>query len=139
MSKRPYGQNTVPRSDDKAYRSEWRKRNPEKVRASQRRRYYINPERGLWRNARYRARKNNLEFTIKVSDIKIPKICPVLGIEITLPDGKRRDSSASVDRIDPTKGYTPSNTVVISWRANRMKNRWSLGELRKLVNWLESR
>ena len=47
-----------------------------------------------------------------------------LGIELvnSRPRGDSRRDIASLDRIDPTKGYIKGNIEVISWLANTMKN-----------------
>ena len=42
------------------------------------------------------------------------------------------DNSYSLDRIDSTKGYTIENLMVISNRANRIKNNASNEELEKI-------
>ncbi|MCA3718382.1 MAG: hypothetical protein IM674_09025 [Brevundimonas sp.] len=45
----------------------------------------------------------------------------------------RSDASPSLDRIDPHKGYVPSNVRVISDRANRLKGDRSLSEIQALA------
>lgn len=62
------------------------------------------------------------EFTIKFSDIVIPKVCPYLGIPIDYYAPTKAENSPTFDRIDNTKGYVPGNVVICSWRANRLKN-----------------
>lgn len=78
----------------------------------------------LLRNARSRSKLNDIEFNITLEDICIPTHCPYLGIELTSsnPKGSSRRNSASLDRIDPTKGYIKGNIQVISHLANTMKN-----------------
>ncbi len=44
------------------------------------------------------------------------------------------DGSFSIDRILSTKGYTADNIVVISQKANRMKNNGTLAEMESLVD-----
>ena len=79
-------------------------------------------EHELWVRARNSARQRNLEFSILVTDVHIPETCPYLGIVLTrLVNGGRQDSNASLDRIDPSKGYVPENIQIISDLANRMK------------------
>lgn len=56
--------------------------------------------------------------------VEYPKVCPVFGVELDFsiksrPGGK--PNSPSLDRIDPSKGYTKGNVMVISDLANRMK------------------
>lgn len=92
----------------------------------------------LLQSARCRARKKNLEFTIKLSDITIPSVCPMLGIAISRKGvGAARAESPSIDRINSTKGYTPDNIAVISWRANMLKNNMTVEEARLLLAYLE--
>lgn len=95
------------------------------------------PERHLIAGARKRAKESGITFTITEQDIAIPIFCPVLGVELLVkPTMVDRDHAASIDRIDSQKGYVPGNVVVISHRANRMKNDASLQELEALVKWL---
>ncbi len=85
--------------------------------------------------ARNRAKRRGLEFTITVDDIQIPEKCPVLGIPLTFEPGRgAHESSPSIDRIDNTKGYTPDNIVIISWRANRLKSDATMAELKAITH-----
>lgn len=76
-----------------------------------------------------RAKTEGLDHTITVEDIIIPRVCPVLGIELEIGKGKNNPSSPSLDRIDSSKGYTPDNVWVISYRANTLKNNATPSEL----------
>jgi hypothetical protein len=49
-----------------------------------------------------------------------------------------RETSPSIDRIDSTKGYTPDNIQIISWKANRVKGYATLQELEMLVAYLQN-
>lgn len=98
------------------------------------------PVRQMLSLARARCRKSGVEFTIGENDIHIPEFCPVLGIKLTFGLGKgegqsveARDSRASLDRIDNSKGYTPDNIVIVSYRANRLKSDAALDELLKIA------
>lgn len=84
------------------------------------------PEYYLWRNCKHRAKEENWEFNLKVSDIKIPKKCPYLGVSLNT---KERQFSPSVDRVVSTKGYVKDNIRVISYKANRMKSNATIEEL----------
>jgi hypothetical protein len=46
----------------------------------------------------------------------------LLGIPLKTGDRKVNDSSPSLDRKDPSRGYTPDNVWVISFRANTIKS-----------------
>ena len=73
----------------------------------------------LW-NAKHRATRKNLEFSLELSDIVIPTHCPVFGIPMESP---------SLDRIDSSLGYVRGNVRVISKRANSLKSNGTLREL----------
>lgn len=109
----------------------WRKANPERYRELTRISYLRHPEKGLLRNAVLRARKKNLELSITLADIKIPERCPYLGIVLKQVRRKERHlgCSPTIDRINPSKGYTPDNIEVISDLANRMKQNATPGQL----------
>jgi hypothetical protein len=47
--------------------------------------------------------------------------------------GRRSACSPSLDRIIPERGYVPGNVRVVSDRANRLKGKRSLEELRRLA------
>jgi hypothetical protein len=66
-----------------------------------------------------------------VEDIMIPALCPVLGIELERNLGERHSSpsSPSIDRVDNTRGYVPSNIHVISLQANSLKRDLGIEEL----------
>lgn len=116
------------KANAKAHRnsvSDYQKRNTEKQLARQSEWRASNPEKHMLQSARIRARKLGLEFSIELSDIVIPKVCPVFGTPIHRP---------SLDRIDSSKGYTKDNVWVISWRANRLKSDATLKELENLVS-----
>lgn len=114
------------------YGKAWYEKNKEKQRETQKRYRERYPERGLWRSARLRARSRGIDFTISVSDIQIPDCCPVFGI----PFSKGGMKSASLDRIDNSKGYIPGNIQVISRRANTMKGDATFAEMRLFAEWV---
>ena len=83
-----------------------------------------------------KAQKICVPFDLTVDDLVIPTHCPVLGIPLEF--GKSgtaawRDNSPSVDRIVPSLGYVKGNVVVISYRANRVKNDATVEELNKVT------
>jgi hypothetical protein len=89
----------------------------------------------VWCCAKKRAKQKGTEFSLTVFDIpEIPKICPVLGIKIV--ESKKYgpiDSSPSLDRIDPKKGYVVGNVRIICNRANRIKSDATLKELELIL------
>ena len=91
----------------------------------------------LFRWARYRASKSGVEFTITEDDINIPMYCPILDIKLSQGDKVAALNSATLDRIDNTKGYTPNNVWVISNMANMMKSNATNSDLLKFSEWVE--
>lgn len=103
------------------YRKEWDKNNPEKA---------------MLQRARRRAKELQLPYSLTVEDVSIPESCPVFNIPLSRTN-KVTDNSPSLDRIDNTKGYVKDNVIVVSHKANRIKNRWTLDNLRKVVEYYE--
>lgn len=96
------------------------------------------PERVMISHAKQRALKRNIEFQLSEKDIKIPQVCPVLGILLTIGSGRQQDSSPSLDRINPSIGYLPDNIRVISWRANKLKGDSTIEEMEKILEYMKN-
>lgn len=95
-----------------------------------------NPEWFKWRSAKIRAEKLGIPFDIEIKDIEIPEYCPILGIKLQPGNTKSKESSPSLDRKVPEKGYTKDNIWVISNKANTMKNNASKEELISFARWI---
>lgn len=90
--------------------------------------------------AKDRALKKGLPFDIELTDIKIPEVCPVLGIPLVISRRGRSgwfDDSPSLDRVNPAKGYVKGNVHVISNRANRIKMDATYEELLKIAEYVK--
>jgi hypothetical protein len=89
--------------------------------------------------AKYRAKRKGIEFNLELSDIVIPKLCPVLKIPLAAgsSSGGPRGCSPSLDRIDNTKGYIKGNVQVMSHKANTMKHCANNNELILFANWIK--
>lgn len=98
-----------------------------------RRRRYDMPGRPLWERAKKRAQDRGLPFSLAKNSIEVPKTCPALGVSMALA-GRRSATSPSLDRIVPERGYVPGNVRVICDRANRLKGKRGLDELRRLAD-----
>jgi hypothetical protein len=125
----------------KARKRRWAKTHPEERRRQGRveaARFRLrNPEKLLLTRARGRARQLGLEFDLAVDDLRpLPSVCPALGIPLTPPGGG--GASLSIDRIDNTRGYVRGNVVIVSLRANRLKNNATVDELVKIARFYEA-
>jgi len=92
----------------------------------------------MWNSAKGRAKKFGIPFTITVDDIVIPELCPVLGIPLIPSAGRASDNSPSLDQITPRGGYILGNIVVMSWKANRIKNNFTSMELKSVAKWMDN-
>lgn len=124
-------------------KKKWYRENIEHVKEYNRQYRLDNPERYMFRCAANNAQQSGREFTIELEDIKIPKVCPVLGIPIQIgfldTRQNQNDNSPSLDRLDNSKGYTKDNINVISWKANKLKGSAKLEDLKRVVVWMESK
>ena len=93
------------------------------------------PEKYLLIHAKSRAKKRNLDFDISIEDVKIPEKCPVLGILLVFSLNKRTNNTPSIDRIDSSKGYIKGNVIVVSWRANMLKNNGTWQEHQQIADY----
>lgn len=87
--------------------------------------------------AKARAKRLGQEFSLVVEDIKIPEVCPVLGIPLYFTPGKQTDNTPALDRKDNSKGYTKDNSFVISHKANRVKADLNPEEVLALYNYMK--
>ena len=96
-------------------------------------------EKRLYWSARTRAKIRGIPFSLELSDIAVPKHCPVLGIPLVeaRQRGKgTRKNSPSLDRIRPELGYVPGNVVVISGHANWIKAAATSAEVLAVGEWM---
>lgn len=94
------------------------------------------PELKMLYSARESAKRQGIPFDLEESDIQIPDVCPVLGIELEKANGERTYASPSLDRLVPELGYVKGNVCVISWRANKLKGEGSAAEHFKIAQWM---
>ena len=87
------------------------------------------------RISRGKAKYQTLEFNIsKEFILELYKRqngkCAISGLEMTYIEGSGRHlKNMSIDRIDPTKGYTEDNVQLVCAQVNMMKSDMSLEEL----------
>ena len=93
----------------------------------------------MLKRAENRAKKKDVPFDLLVEDINIVENCPILGIKLTVGEGRGpSDSSPSLDRIDPKLGYVKNNVMIISMKANKIKTNATLEEIEKVYNYLKT-
>ncbi len=101
-----------------------------------------NPVAYLCTIGRSRAKKYGIPFTISPADLVWPKRCPIMKIPLVVGRGCSEKSggtahnAASLDRIDPRKGYVPGNVQIVSMLGNRMKQDANPEQLRAFANWV---
>jgi len=60
-------------------------------------------------------------------------------IDLGPKNGKPNDASPSVDRFDPSVGYTIANTSLICWRCNNIKRNYRAEDLPRVAAWMPRR
>jgi len=85
-----------------------------------------------WLSIRLRCLNRNRVVTVTPDDLKYALeeskgACPVTGETLTFGTGELTDWS--IDRIDNDEGYTPTNVIVLSTRANKAKSNFDLTDL----------
>jgi hypothetical protein len=104
----------------------------------------VSLEAWIYRSAKARANKRGIEFSITIEDIIIPERCPVFGIKIDKTWGgveennQARFSKPSLDRIDSSKGYIKGNVVILSYRANIVKQNGSAIQHRMIAEYIRA-
>lgn len=101
--------------------------------------YSKNLIRNMLASAKKRAKERGLQFGLTHEDIIVPDVCPVFGITLEINRGASGDTSPSIDRIIPERGYVKGNVCVISNKANRLKSNMSLEEIEKLADYVRQK
>lgn len=92
---------------------------------------------------KYRAKKRGIPFDLTIDHLLtlIPAdgFCPALHIPLIFYGGKINRNSASLDRIIPARGYVDGNVVIISSRANSIKQDVTdSDDLRMVADYIDS-
>lgn len=101
---------------------------------------YAMSSREIYNRIKQSAKKRGIEFRLTITDINeltFPICCPILGIPLRWNREQAADDSYSIDRIDSSRGYEIDNIIVISNRANRMKNDGSIEEIRRIFEFYD--
>lgn len=87
---------------------------------------------------KHRAKAKGREFNLTTEDIEcvLVKYCPILDVKLDYYAEYRTDNNtATVDRIDNSKGYIKGNIWIISNLANSMKRNATKRQLVKFAKW----
>lgn len=133
------------KEEKRLYDTEYRKNNKNKIsdknkvwyESVRKKSFNKNPEHYLWYVARTRARQRKQDFDIEVSDVIIPKYCPILKCELLKSSGYN-PNSISLDRVDNNKGYVKGNVRVISRKANLLKSALTLDILENIIKYIKN-
>jgi len=126
-----------------AQQKAYREANKEKLSAQEKAYREANKEKYMLHTVRKRAKENNIPFNLTEDYLKSiypsDMICPVLGFEMSVgvDENGWTDTSPSLDRIIPEKGYVQGNVVVVSMRANSIKTNATPEEIRKVADFYE--
>ncbi|MEE9382874.1 MAG: hypothetical protein V3V08_05610 [Nannocystaceae bacterium] len=112
----------------------WAERNAESVAVNRRKERRRNPWKPLLYGAKHRAKRIGVPFNLTAEDVVVPEFCPALGIPLFVGDGKVGQNSPTIDRLVPDLGYVKDNVVIVSFRANAIKNDATLSELQRVVS-----
>jgi len=123
-SKTPRGRIVGLKAKDK-----YREGNREKIAFNERTKRRTDVVPWMLHNARLKARRKGYKSDLTLDDLILPEVCPVLGIPLMIGTGKVCQNSPSLDRIDNTKGYMRGNVIIVSMRANAIKNDATVEEL----------
>ena len=123
---------SVKRESDRKYSASHR----EQISMNSRKWADENADRLMLYSASRRAKKYGVPFALTRGDIIIPKVCPVLGIELVRGRKGSQDASPTLDRVIPALGYVKGNIAVISSLANRIKTNATLTQIRLVYEWM---
>jgi hypothetical protein len=129
------------RERNPGYWKGWKKRPKERSRDLQRQWREKNPTRETFLNTKSRAKVHGTPFSIKFEEIFWPTLCPVFGTKLSYDKGykgskKIRDTQATLDRWDNSKGYILGNVFVISHKANRLKGNMDHDDMMALTGYM---
>lgn len=129
----------------KEYTKAYYYKNREKILAKKRETYTRDLKtyfKGLISSTKQNAKNKNFEHNInretllKLYDSQKGK-CRLTGVEMTYISGQGMvETNISVDRIDPSKGYTPDNIWLVCLQANQMKTNMTVKKLLEICKYI---
>lgn len=120
------------------WRKEHLKKNPTYYRDRARKEREKDPLKYFYRTKKANAKAQGIEFTLEFEDMPpMVKRCPILGIELDYYSTLEVPNKATLDRIDPSKGYVPGNVAWVSAKANRMKDEHTIETLTAILEYIK--
>jgi hypothetical protein len=100
----------------------------------------LNVEKWMINSAKKRAKKSKLEININANYIRsiwpLDNKCPILEEKFVSGKNVISKNSATIDRIDNSKGYVMGNIMIVSALVNSVKNNAKIEELKIILkNW----
>lgn len=92
-------------------------------------------EKRMYNRTKTRAKNKGIPFNLDLEDIIFPEVCPVLNKPFIYGD---IDWTYSIDRVRPELGYIKGNIIIISNRANRLKNNATADELETVAKFIRA-
>ena len=117
--------------DKAAYLRDWRAKNPGKQGDYKRAWKAKHPRARLLARAKENARARGMNFDLSIEDIFIPDVCPITLQPLSFEGPK--EHRPSIDRIRNHLGYVKGNVLIVSERANRIKQDASIDEIRRMA------
>lgn len=160
-----WGLSRVCKACYRAYQQDWRKKNKPRLRERRKELYEASERVAIARRIRrqwltdpahmrakvlragMRDRSKKLELPWDRDILTVPYLtawlhrqsaCECCGREFCLqPDGRSKsDSSPSIDRIRPERGYVLGNVALLCWRCNNLKRAATAEELEQVAAWI---
>lgn len=92
----------------------------------------------LFRLLKNKANRRNIPFEINYEDVIWNTHCPVFGCKLVYDNlGNPISESASFDKIDPKLGYVKGNVIIISFRANWLKQDSTIDQIEKILSYMK--
>lgn len=112
-----------------------RAKKPESVRQYERNLRLKNRAMTMVNKARDRAKRKGIPFKLRPEDIEpLPTNCPVFGFELDYERTRSGYNSPTIDRVVNELGYVTNNVIIVSKKANTMKNDGTVQDILALYN-----
>jgi len=124
-----YGSAVIKKNREQKYFNKWGHKQSTDLYSSQRSKFYAKKANAV---------RSGYEWNLDFGQIEWPQYCPILGIKLDYFSESRKENSPSFDRRDNSIGYVNGNVLIVSWRANRIKNDGTAEEHRRIADFLDN-